>query len=213
VLQKATGSPETAGTQLHALFRDVGKREGFAGLGVVGIVQRLQADARLQKQLSDEGLAGFRRLAGNLPELRAAVVDAQRGQVTDLAGRTAALPGQVPEVAAAIEAQRASARAEAAATGLGVRGLRAEAAISGVQGRLEGGGRFGAFRRWMSGVSGRWTYALTGDEELAAQSAGSWTDERFGWGPGAAGRAEALLRDIKGNTARAASGKVPMPEY
>jgi hypothetical protein len=192
------------------LFRDVGKREGFAGLGVVGIVQRLQADQRLQKQLTDEGLAGFRRLAGNLPTVQAAIVAAEKAKAGNLAAATAMLPGQVPEVEAAIEAQRASARAEAAGTGLGVRGLRAEAAISGVQGGIRGEGFGAAFRRWMAGVAGNWSYfASFGDEEVARQAAQQWADPRFGWRV-APPRTEKLLESID---RKQRGGAVPMPEH
>jgi hypothetical protein len=213
IVQRGTGPAEPAGTAMAALLRDVSNRPGFQGLGMVGIVERLQANPQLQKSLSDEGLGAYRRLAGRMPDVKRAIGEAQRGQAADLAAATARLPSQVPEVAAAIDMQRQAARAERAATEFGVEGLRVQAGIAAAQARLEGGGRVGAFRRWMAGRFGQLEYAVTGDPEAAVTAAAQWTDPTFGAGPGGQARTEALLRDIKGNTARAASGKVPMPEY
>jgi hypothetical protein len=212
VLQRGTGSAETAGTQLHALFRDVGKREGFAGLGVVGIVQRLQADQRLQKQLTDEGLAGFRRLAGNLPNVQAAIASSEKGRASNLAATTARLPAQVPEVQAAIDAQRGAAAAEGAATGLGVRALRSAAAVARVQAEIQGDSNYSALRRWAAGVAGGIAGSISSDPRtavLGAELGAGALDIR----PGIPGRRVVeILESINRNTGRG-GGAVPMPEH
>jgi hypothetical protein len=213
VLQRGTGSAETAGTQLHALFRDVGKREGFAGLGVVGIVQRLQADQRLQKQLTDEGLAGFRRLAGNLPNVQAAIASSEKGRASNLAATTARLPGQVPEVQAAIEAQRGAAAAEGAATGLGVRGLRSAAAVSRVQAEIRGDSGYAAMRRWAAGVAGNFVGSVTTNANLA-EAAALGAGEAADFRPDIVGRSiYKIFEGIERNTRLTGTGRVPAVEH
>jgi len=156
ILSAATGSAEAGATQIYAYLKSLQKQGGYEGLSLDQSLTKIEAlHMTGPKQLKyfgrAEGLAGYRTLILNRDLYRQAVEEVDQAEAQDRVATKLALPGGVPEIAAAEVRQAGEAARELAEEPSGTLrnlsdGIKARRAADRAQRR----GRFG---QWFGGVS------------------------------------------------------------
>lgn len=150
------GGASEGGTQIDALFAAMEKQGGFQGLSLRESLQRIQGmgleGGELLKYFGrKEGLAGFDSLVKNLDKFDRTVADIQQAQTESRVFERIALPGQVPELAAAKLAVAEERQLETARLDSGtIKNLRAAAMAEIVAAEEE---QFGWFAGMMANVT------------------------------------------------------------
>lgn len=171
ILATASGSAEQGGTQLNALLRSLNKKGGFAGKGLTGAIEALQAKRMNPQQMikylgRGEAFTALSALSMNMPQIGEIVEAQTQAQESDLVGRIMKARDVQPELAAAMGQRRSEAQLELARTDRGVLRLKIDTALNQWERdrELAGGNKLVT---WVGRYLARQHQFLSGDEKMA----------------------------------------------